>query len=109
VSEVREELHRILQSSGMCDGKTWGLQVTNASEHTLELRALMSAPGSSAAWDLRFYVRETLIAFLQQNYPQSLPRIRGKITRSNPAANRSNTAGGEGSKHLASESVRPAA
>jgi small-conductance mechanosensitive channel len=109
VNEVREELHRILQSSGMWDGKAWGLQVTNASEHTLELRALMSAPGSSAAWDLRCYVREKLIAFLQQNYPQSLPRIRGEVTRTDPAANRSNTVGSDGSKHLASESIRPAA
>ena len=50
VDEVREELHRILKASGLWDGKIWGLQVTNASEHTLELRALMSAPGSSAAW-----------------------------------------------------------
>ena len=80
VSEVREELHRILQASGMWNGKVWGLQVTNASERTLELRALMSAPGSSAAWDLRCYVREKLIAFLQQRYPQSLPRTRGEIT-----------------------------
>jgi small-conductance mechanosensitive channel len=79
VNEVREELHRILQSSGMWDGKVWGLQVTNATERTIELRGLMSAPGSSAAWDLRCYVREKLIAFLQERYPQSLPRTRAEI------------------------------
>ncbi len=79
VNEVREELHRILQSSGMWDGKVWGLQVTNATEHTLELRALMSAPGSSAAWDLRCHVREKLIAFLQEHHPQSLPRVRAEV------------------------------
>jgi small-conductance mechanosensitive channel len=79
VDEVREEFHRILQASGMWDGKVWGLQVTNASEHTLELRALMSAPSGPAAWDLRCHVREKLIAFLQQRYPESLPRTRGEI------------------------------
>lgn len=79
VDEVREEFHRILQASGMWDGKVWGLQVTNASEHTLELRALMSAPSGSAAWDLRCHVREKLIAFLQQRYPESLPRTRCEI------------------------------
>jgi len=47
--EVRQELHRILESSGMWDGKVWGLQVTDAKEHTLELRALMSAPDGSKA------------------------------------------------------------
>lgn len=80
VSEVREELHRVLKSSGMWDGKVWGLQVTNLSERTVELRALMSAPGSSQAWDLRCYVREKLVEFLQQNYPQSLPRARAEVT-----------------------------
>ena len=80
VDEVREELHRILQSSGMWDGKVWGLQVTNATDRTLELRALMSAANGSAAWDLRCFVREKLIAFLQQRYPESLPRTRAEIS-----------------------------
>lgn len=105
VAEVREELHRILQASGMWDGKVWGLQVTNASDHAMELRALMSAPGSSAAWDLRCHVREKLIAFLQQHYPQSLPRTRGEITGL-PASDerrqgaRSDGSGQTGSKNL---------
>lgn len=79
VEKIREELHRILQSSGMWDGKVWGLQVTNAGEHTMELRALMSAPDSGRAWNLRCHVREKLIAFLQAQYPQSLPRTRAEI------------------------------
>lgn len=79
VDEVRQELHRILQQSGMWDGKTWGLQVTNASERTLELRALMSAPDGSRAWDLRCYVREKLIQFLQERHPDTLPRTRADV------------------------------
>ncbi|HEY1799831.1 MAG TPA: mechanosensitive ion channel domain-containing protein [Terriglobales bacterium] len=77
--EVRQELHRILESSGMWDGKVWGLQVTDAKEHTLELRALMSAPDGSKAWDLRCHVREKLIQFLQAHHPQSLPRTRAEV------------------------------
>jgi small-conductance mechanosensitive channel len=77
--EVRQELHRILESSGMWDGKVWGLQVTDAKEHTLELRALMSAPDGSKAWDLRCHVREQLIQFLQEHHPQSLPRTRAEV------------------------------
>ncbi len=77
VEEVRAELLRILQASGMWDGKVWGLQVTDTSEHTIQLRALMSAPDSGSAWDLRCHVREKLIAFLQQRHPESLPRLRG--------------------------------
>ena len=79
VEGVRAELHRILESSGMWDGKTWGLQVTNAGEHAIELRALMSAPDSSIVWDLRCHVREKLIGFLQERYPHSLPRTRAEI------------------------------
>lgn len=80
VDDVRSELRRILENSGMWDGRVWGLQVTNATERTLELRALMSAPDSGKAWDLRCHVREALIAYLQRKYPQSLPRVRTDIT-----------------------------
>jgi small-conductance mechanosensitive channel len=83
VNEVREELHRVLQSSGMWDGKVWGLQVTNLSERTMEMRALMSAPGSSQAWDLRCYVREKLVQFMQERYPQCLPRARAEVAGQN--------------------------
>ena len=79
VEEIRQELHRILEASGMWDGKTWGLQVTDAGEHTVQLRALMSAPNGSQAWDLRCHVREKLIQFLQERYPESLPRTRAEV------------------------------
>jgi small-conductance mechanosensitive channel len=79
VEEVREEFHRTLEESGMWDGKVWNVQVTNASERTLELRALMSASDSGKAWDLRCYVREKLIGFLQEKYPQSLPKMRAEL------------------------------
>jgi small-conductance mechanosensitive channel len=79
VEEVRQELHRILQSSELWDKQAWGLQVTDSKEHTLELRALMSASDSSKAWDLRCFVREKLVEFLQQHYPQSLPRTRAEV------------------------------
>ena len=81
VEEVRAELHRILQASGMWDGKVWNLQVVEATERTVQLRALMSAPDASAAWDLRCLVRERLIAYVQQHYPDSLPRARAELHR----------------------------
>jgi small-conductance mechanosensitive channel len=79
VDEVREELHRVLAASGMWDGKVWGLQVSNLTDRTVELRALMSAPGSSEAWDLRCYVREKMVEFLQRRFPNSLPRARAEL------------------------------
>ncbi len=79
VEEVRQELKRILDATDMWDGNVWTLQVTDATERTVELRALMSAPDSGTAWNLRCHVREKLIEFLQQAYPNSLPRTRAEI------------------------------
>jgi small-conductance mechanosensitive channel len=79
IDEVRKQLLRILQASDLWDEKVWGLQVTKSAEQTLELRALMSAPDSGKAWDLRCQVREELVKYLQREYPQSLPRVRAEI------------------------------
>jgi small-conductance mechanosensitive channel len=79
VAEVREELQRIVKSSQLWKGEVCGLQVTDASEHAIQIRALMDARDSGAAWDLRCYVREKLIDFLQHRYPQCLPRLRGEF------------------------------
>lgn len=79
VEEVRQEFHRILEASGMWDGKVWNVQVTNTTDRSMELRALMSAPDSGQAWDLRCHVREKLINFLQQKYPLSLPKMRAEM------------------------------
>jgi small-conductance mechanosensitive channel len=85
VDEVRQELDRILQSSELWDGKIGALQVTNASEHTMELRALMSASDSSKLWGLRCAVREKLIKFLQERHPEGLPKMRAEIRGNNAA------------------------
>lgn len=81
VDDVRRELKRILDSTELWNGKAWALQVTDAREQTVELRALMSADDSGRAFDLRCLVRERLIAFLQERYPGSLPRIRAAIDK----------------------------
>ncbi|HKV42486.1 MAG TPA: mechanosensitive ion channel family protein, partial [Blastocatellia bacterium] len=79
VEEVRQELSRILKTTNKWLGKVSVLQVSDAKEHTVELRALMDAPDSGASWDLRCYVRENLIKFLQERYPQSLPKTRAEF------------------------------
>lgn len=76
---VRQELQRLLKESEFWDGKVCGLQVTNTSEHTVEVRALMSAADASAAWNLRCHVREKLVDFIKTKYPQVLPRVRAEL------------------------------
>lgn len=79
VEELRKEFRRLVESSPLWDHKVCGLQVTDASEHTMQVRGLTSAADSSKASDLRCFVREKLILFLQQNYPESLPKMRAEI------------------------------
>jgi small-conductance mechanosensitive channel len=85
VDAVRAELKRVLDQSKLWDGKVWNLQVSDAKERTIELRALMSAADSGKQWDLRCEVREKLIAFLQQRYPEALPRIRAELRQDDAA------------------------
>lgn len=79
MDELRAELKRICESSKLWSGGVCVLQATDATEHTVQLRALMDAKDSSDAWDLRCLVREKLIEFLQKNFPQSLPHWRGEM------------------------------
>lgn len=76
VEIIREELKEIVKKTGLWDEKVVGLQVTEASERTVTLRALVSARNASDAWDLRCLVREKLLEFLKREYPGSLPKIR---------------------------------
>jgi small-conductance mechanosensitive channel len=79
VEAVRRELKSILDASKLWDGKVWNLQVTEAGERTLQLRALMSAADASIAWDLRCEVRERLIDYLQREHSTALPRARAEL------------------------------
>jgi small-conductance mechanosensitive channel len=76
VEPLRLELHRLLKASPLWDGKVWGLQVTNLTDRTMEIRALMSAANAPAAWDLRCHIRERLLDFVKTRYPAALPRLR---------------------------------
>jgi small-conductance mechanosensitive channel len=79
VEELRQEFRRILESTPLWDQKVCVLQVSDTSEHAMQIRALASAADSSKAWDLRCLVREKLIKFQQEKYPNSLPKARAEI------------------------------
>jgi small-conductance mechanosensitive channel len=81
LEELRQELRRICESTKLWAGKVCVLQASDATEHTVQLRALMDAHNASDAWDLRCLVREKLIEYLQKNRPESLPRYRGELQR----------------------------
>ena len=76
VDRLRRKLDEIVRESKLWDGNVANLQVTDTPIDMVELRALVSARNPGAAWNLRCEVREKLIAFLQAEYPQALPRQR---------------------------------
>ncbi len=77
VQRVREELERIVKADPLWDGRVVGLQVTDASERTVTLRALVSSADAGANWDLRCNVREKLLAYLHDlDHGRFLPRTR---------------------------------
>ena len=86
MEEVRVELERICRDDPRWDGRVCIAQVTETGEHVMQVRLLVSARDSGAAFDLRCAVRERMIGFLAQQHPYALPRLRAEIGREDPGA-----------------------
>jgi len=84
VAAVRAKLEEIVKASKLWEGSVVNLQVTDFKDSNVELRMLVSARTSPEAWDLRCEVREKLLAYLQAEFPRSLPRHRLEITATDP-------------------------
>jgi small-conductance mechanosensitive channel len=80
VDRIREQLSVIVKASSRWDGRVINLQVTDAKERTLELRCLASAASAGLAFELRCEIREKLVAFLQKEHPEALPRERADLS-----------------------------
>ena len=61
------------------DGKVVNLQVSDVKETTVEIRMLVSGRNAPQTWDLRCFVREKMLAFLQEACPDALPRTRLRL------------------------------
>ena len=85
IDKIRAALQEIVSQSEAWDKRLCLLQVTHATDRTIELRALVSAADASLAWDLRCEVREKLIGVLQRGYPEALPKIRAELEPQNHA------------------------
>ncbi|GAB4360682.1 MAG: mechanosensitive ion channel [Kiloniellaceae bacterium] len=86
IEAFREKMKQVVAASENWDGQVAVLQVTEANRQTIELRGLMSARTSPRAWDLRCEVREKMIAWLQREHPEALPRLRAEIAEERDAA-----------------------
>ncbi|NLR63158.1 mechanosensitive ion channel [Chitinophaga varians] len=82
VDKIRAEFNRLLMASPLWDRRASALQVTNTTERTIEVRTLMSAATSGNAFDLRCYMREELVKYIRENYPECLPKTRAIVEES---------------------------
>ncbi len=78
---MRKATQQIVEGSALWDKRFWNLQVTDANDKAMQIRVLATAADSSKAWELRCELREKLIAYIQANYPQSLPQVRADLMR----------------------------
>ncbi len=79
VDRIREKLDEVVSLSPLWDGRVAKLQVADAKETTILVRALVSAKNAGALGDLRNEVRERLLAFLRDEHPDALPRRRAEV------------------------------
>lgn len=75
---LRAKLQEILDSNENWDGVTSALDVTDMTDNHVEIRVLVSSADSGSNWDLQVEVREKLINFIRENYPDCFVRTRFK-------------------------------
>ena len=73
---LRAELERVVSASPLWDKRVCLLQVTNLTDRSMELRCLVSSAGSPQLFDLRCLVREKMVEFVREHFPEALPTMR---------------------------------
>lgn len=86
IDSIRAETERIVTGHPEWDGDVCGVQVVDATSSAVQVRLLISANDSGAAWNLRCYLREKIIRWLAEQHPEALPRIRAQLEPDRPAA-----------------------
>jgi hypothetical protein len=87
-SRMRDHLKEMLAETPLFDGRTSVLQVTDATGGSVRVRILVTAHDAPTLWDLRCYVREAMLLWIQNEMPDAAPAQRVLIgeTSSSPAA-----------------------
>lgn len=76
VDKIREKAREFAEADPLWNGEVFAVQVTDTQPTCIVVRVLVSAPNAPSAFDLRCHMREQLIAFIRDEYPQSLPQTR---------------------------------
>lgn len=76
IAPLRNELSTILKNSTFWDGKASKLEVSNLTERSVEIRIQVSAANADDIADLRAEVREKMLEFIREKYPDQFPKVR---------------------------------
>jgi small-conductance mechanosensitive channel len=88
VEDIRDQFQTILATSVFWNKKTGNFHVSDIKESSMELRALISADNSAALWELRCEIREKLMRFIVENYPDCMVKTRSLTTDGNTLKSR---------------------
>ena len=76
IEKIREKGREFAEADPLWNGDVFVVQVTDTQPTCIVVRVLVSAQDAPSAFDLRCHIRENLIKFLRDEYPQSLPQTR---------------------------------
>ncbi|MBK3624647.1 mechanosensitive ion channel [Streptomyces sp. MBT49] len=75
VELMREKLRDILRECPAWDGRACGLDVTDTTPNTMQVRALVTAKDADDIWTVRVRVREEMIRWLSGEHAYALPKV----------------------------------
>lgn len=107
-ADMRAELDRILDTSTIWDRRVKVLQVTDAVGGLVRVRILVTAPDAGGLFDLRCYVREEMVEWIQRTHPDALPVQRVQLSEPTAPAPRRRGRPAEGDSQLFGDDERGA-
>lgn len=76
VDAIRAKTEELLAQHVCWNGKMWSVVLSECTEQSVQIRIAASTNDYGSTADLRHYLREQLVGFLQKEYPHCLPRLR---------------------------------
>ncbi|RAJ97684.1 small-conductance mechanosensitive channel [Larkinella arboricola] len=83
VERIREKANQLVENNPLWDREVCAVQVTDIQPTCVVVRILTSARNSGESFDLRCFIRENILAFLRDEYPESLPKTRFQLSETN--------------------------
>ncbi len=77
---IREKAAALAQADPLWNGQVFVLQVTDTTPTTMQVRILVSANDAPSAFDLRCHLRESILTYIRDEHPESLPQSRLQVS-----------------------------